>query len=181
MTFEDHLESLNEHANKLDGIEDHLPPINLGDYWEIDNYNVSNLVYYFFNLTRYGTNFKKINNAGNLILNDETQYRESMAVYGAMAAIVAISLSVFLILFCCFNCMFRSSAASRTPKYKGQKRNKSSFFCGAVILLIAIAGAATFIVGIIGEVRLHNGANQVCETVDNVSNKTKSIHDETSK
>lgn len=180
MSFEEQLESLNEHASKIEGIENHLPAMDLGEYWQIDNYNVSNLVMRFFKLARYGTNFKKINNASDLIL-DETQYRESMAVYGAMAAIVAISLSVFLILFCCCNCMFRSSAASRTPKYKGQKRSKSSFFCGVVIFLIAIAGAATFAVGIIGEVRLHNGANQVCETVDNVSNKTKSIHDETSK
>lgn len=181
MPLEYSLDNLEKQASKLEGIENHLPPIDLGGFWEIDNYNVSNLVIWFSNLTRYGTNFKKINNAGSLILDDESQYREAMTAYGVMAGILAISLSVFLIVFCCCNCMFRSSATSRTPKYKGQKRSRSSCFCGIVIFLIAIAGAATFTVGIVGEIRLHNGANKVCETVNNVSNKTKSIHDETKK
>ena len=170
---------VNDGNNLADKIEDkigeHIPPIHLGDYWEVEGYNVSNLVMWFSNLTRYGTNFKKLDNA--TLLNQD-DYIQAVSMYAAMAGIVAIALSVFLVIFCCCNCMFRS-AAPRTPKYKGQRGSRGSFFCGAVVLLVAILGAATFVVGIIGETRLNTGAENVCTTVNNVERTAKQILNDT--
>ena len=163
---------IDKHAND---IEQHLPNVNLG-FVTIDGYNVSNLAIWFSNLTRYGTDLKPLN---HVTILDDKEYSRAMAMYAAIAGVIAIALSVLLIVFCCCNCMFRS-AAPRTPKYKKQTGG-GTFFCGILVFVLAIAGAATFTVGFIGEVRLHKGAEEVCTTVNSVNDKAIKIRAETCK
>lgn len=154
-----------------------LPDVDLG-FHQRYGVNISDIANRFFDLTRYGTNFKPV----NVTLFDWEPYAQSMAIYAAMAGIVAAGLSIFLIVFCCCNCMFRS-AAPRTYKSKNQRNSGrgSAFFCGIFVFVVAILGAATFVVGFIGEVRLHNGANDACTTIDMLDDKARLIHNDTRK
>lgn len=164
----------NEWNNHVDHVEKQLPEISI-DSHKIGSYNISNLVLWFSNLTRYGTNLEPIY---NVTLFKEREYAEILGIYAAMATIVALTLTLILLIFCCCNCFFRS--ARRTPKYKTPNdRHRRRYCCGTIVLLLAIIGALTFAIGFVGEVRLHNGADDVCQTIDLVQEKTSKIHDDT--
>src|SRR5690606_8912611 len=116
---------------------------------DVYGYKVSKLVYRFSNLTRYGTNFKPV----HVTPLEPKEYGSALAMYGVMAGIAAAVLTLSLLLFCCFNCIFG-------PK-KGIKRPKRPV-CSILIVFFSILGAATFSVGFIGQNKLDKSADAVC-------------------
>ena len=125
-------DTLSDWDDQAGKIGEHLPDIPI-DSIRVDNYYISSLVNYFANLTRYGTNLKPVSHVSIL---DGQDYIEVLAMYAAMAGVVASGLTIFLLIFCCCNCMFRS-AAPRTPKKKNNK-SRSSCICGMVIMKISV-------------------------------------------
>ena len=147
------------------------------DNRDLEGVNVSELLVWFSELNRYGTDFKKI----NVTLFDLEPYAQSVAIYVAIAGIVAIGLTIILIVFCCCNCLFRNAAPRKFKSKKGHKNKDNSCFCISFLIVFAISGALTFIVGFIGEARIHKGGDSFCDTVDELDDKAKFILNETRK
>lgn len=134
----------------------------------IDGYNISSLVDYFGNITRYATNFRPLANA---TLFEGKEYAQSMSMYAVMAAIGALVCTIVLILYCCLNVMVRTA-----PRYgKKMPVSRPCNCCALLLLILALLGAGTFVIGFVAESKFHKGADKICQTVDFVYNRVDKI------
>lgn len=171
---------------------------------QVDNYQVSSLVRYFYQLPRYNKSFDKIT---NVTLVNYEEYGVSLALYGGAILALASALALVLIVFCLCRCCFASSkkpiVRSKPPKHgrgggygevgNGNeaaaaevRREKRSccWLCSPstmIIVVLSVACTASFVISWVGHGKFAKGVKSTCSTTGFVYDTMEDINNQTSK
>ena len=151
--------------------QNNLEVISTSHHTCLDGYNISSLVEYFGNITRYGANFHPVVNVSLLFNRD--QYVQSMSMYGVMAVIGLVIATILLLLFFSFNMMLRSAL-----KFSLNSKKSIGWFnysCSLLLVLFAIVGAISFCIGFVSEIHFHKAGDNICQTLDLIYDRLYSI------